>query len=529
LQSKEHSKWWDAMCREHESITEQGTWEVVPRPAQRKVVGATWVLRTKTDVNSGHLIYKARLCARGFTQIPGVDFDATFAPTVSRAGLRLTIAIAVQFGMLIHAIDCKNAFLNGTIDKEIYLEQPPYFISPGTTSASHVCRLKKALYGLKQSPLIWNQALHSVLEQSGFRKMEYEPCLYVHRSRGGSTSACSKAEELTFSLAQEDPMFVMIAVYVDDLTIAAMTERGLEFAKKAISSVFQIKDEGQVKRVIGIEFEKLNNGYILHQREYLNQVLQKYGLHEANGVAIPMDQGSRLFPKLDNEAGCESTMYRSQVGAILFAATCTRPDLCVSTNICARYVENPCQRHSGAVKRILRYIKGTLNYGLEFRRDGKPIEITGYCDSDFAGDATDSKSTSGYVVFVNGCAVSWKTTKQKSVSTSTVEAEYISASTACKEVMWLRWLVEEILDSRLEKPTVWIDNNGARLLSANDQLSEKTKHIRYSYHFVRECVTDGVLELKQVSTHENVSDMMTKPLNRQVLERHRAGIKLNKF
>jgi transposase InsO family protein len=530
LQSREHDKWWDAMCKEHDSIMEQGTWEIVPRPPNRKVVGATWVLRTKKDVQSGHTIYKARLCARGFTQIPGIDFDATFAPTVSRAGLRLTIAIAVQFGMLIHAIDCKNAFLNGSIDREIYLEQPPHFISPGTTSSSHVCRLKKALYGLKQSPLIWNQALHSALESAGFRRMEYEPCLYVHRSRGGDASLGPKTEEsINFANVQKDPMFVIIAVYVDDLTIAAMTLKGLDFAKKSISSVFQIKDEGEVKKVIGIEFEKLDNGYILHQREYLNQVLSRYGLNGANRVLIPMDQGCKLYPKAESEPASDSTQYRSQVGAILFAATCTRPDLCVSTNMCARYVENPGQRHSGALKRILRYIKGTLNYGLEFRRNGKPIEITGYCDSDFAGDETDSKSTSGYVVFVNGCAVSWKTTKQKSVSTSTVEAEYIAASMACKEVMWLRWLLEEILEDRLTKPVVWIDNNGARLLAENEQLSEKTKHIRYSHHFIKECIKDGVLELKQVPTQDNVADMMTKPLNRQLLERHRDGIKLVMF
>lgn len=530
LQSKDHAKWWDAMCREYDAINEQGTWEVVPRPVNRKVVGVTWVLRTKSDVQSGHTIHKARLCARGFTQIPGVDFDATYAPTVSRAGLRLTVAIAVQLGMLIHAVDCKNAFLNGTIDKEIYLEQPPYFLQTGTTSGSHVCKLRKALYGLKQSPLIWNQALHSALEAAGFKRMEYEPCLYVHRSRGGVIPGGASIElSDTFGDATKDPMFIIIAVYVDDLTIAAMTQEGLDLAKSSISSVFKIKDEGEVKRVIGIEFEKLSNGYILHQREYMNQVLCRYGLQEANGVAIPMDQGTRLFSKLEMEPCTDSTQYRSQVGAILFAATCTRPDLCVSTNICARYVENPCQRHCGAVKRIMRYIKGTLNYGLEFRRNGKPIEITAYCDSDFAGDVGDSKSTSGYVVLVNGCAVSWKTTKQKSISTSTVEAEYVAASTACKEVMWLRWLMEEILGTRLQKPVVWIDNNGARLLAENDQLSEKTKHIRYSYHFVRECVKDGIVELRHISTHENVADMMTKPLNRVLLERHRAGLKLMKF
>jgi hypothetical protein len=138
----------------------------------------------------------------------------------------------------------------------------------------------------------------------------------------------------------------------------------------------------------------------------------------------------------------------------------------------------------------------------------------------------DSKSTSGFVVFVNGCAVSWKTTKQKSTSTSTVEAEYIAASTCCKEVMWLRWLIEEILGARLPRPQMWMDNNGARLLAQNDTMSEKTKHIRYSYHFVRECIRDAVLELFHVASHENTADMMTKPLGHVLLDYHRDGVGL---
>jgi transposase InsO family protein len=537
LLSNNHSKWWDAMCREYDAISEQGTWEVVPRPPNRKVVSVTWVMRTKQDIHSGHKIYKARLCARGFTQIPGVDFDATYAPTVSRAGLRLTVAIAVQLGMHLHAIDCKNAFLNGEIDREIYLEQPPYFFQPGTTNASHVCRLKKALYGLKQSPLIWNQALHSALIAAGFERMHYEPCLYVHRSRGGVAPSGSKADKndkqsernAFLGLAASDPMFIIIAVYVDDLTIAAMTTKGLAFAKSSIASVFKMKDEGEVKKVIGIEFEKLKDGYILHQRGYLNQVLSRFGMNMSNSLTTPMESGNYLQARCGSEVCADSTLYRSQIGALLFAATCTRPDLCVSTNICARYVEDPCSRHYGAVKRIMRYVRGTLDFGLTYKRNFQPLTITAYCDADFARDVGDSKSTSGYVVFLNGCAVSWKAIKQKSTSTSTVEAEYIAASTACKEVMWLRWLIEEILGGSVPTPVLWVDNEGARQLAQNDSISEKTKHIRYSYHFVKECVNDGIVELKHVASQDNVADMMTKPLARVLLEKHRDSVNLLKF
>jgi hypothetical protein len=174
----------------------------------------------------------------------------------------------------------------------------------------------------------------------------------------------------------------------------------------------------------------------------------------------------------------------------------------------------------------MRYIKRTLNCGLKFRRNGKQLEIETFCDSDFAGDSSDSKSTSGYVCLLNGCAVSWKTTKQKSVSTSTVEAEYVAASMAVKETMWLRWLVEEIIGKKIANPCVRIDNAGAKMLAENEQLSEKTKHIRYSYHFIKECVKEGIVQLARVPTQDNVADMMTKPLPRVVLEKHCDGLGL---
>jgi hypothetical protein len=380
--------------------------------------------------------------------------------------------------------------------------------------------------------------------------MEYEPCVYVHRSRGSKpgnqrnfheryvSSNCT-GEDGALGTSErdgnngtlldwdpsEDPLFVILAVYVDDITIAASNLAGVDFAKKAISKAFEIKDLGQARKIIGIELQKLDNGYFLHQQSYLRDILERFSMLEANGISTPMDQGTKLSPRQEGEPAKESSLYRQQIGALLFAGTCTRPDLCVAINICSRYVEDPCQRHYGAVKRIMRYVKHTLDYGLKYVHSSKPLTVSGFCDSDFAGDVLDSKSTSGFVIFVGACPVSWKATKQKAVSTSTVEAEYISACVACKEITWIRALVEEICGSPLPvKPVLRIDNTGARSLAQNDAMSEKTKHIRYTYHFVRECIREGVLDLEHVSTGANCADMMTKPLARVLLERHREAI-----
>ena len=509
LKGRDCALWWEAMLKEYNAILDQGTFTVVRRPPGRKVVGTVWVLRIKQGTASQPLIYKARLCAQGFSQIPGLDFDETFAPTVSRAALRIVLALAVTCGMLVHVVDCKNAFLNGEIDKEIYMEQPMYMVKPGTTKTSHVWSLNKALYGLKQSPLIWNEALNTALEKSGFIRMKYEPCIYTRNM--GKNDVDSGVHH----------SFIILAVYVDDITIAASTDEGLRYAKKSLSDAFGIKDEGAANKIIGIELKHIKNGLILHQTDYLQKVLSRFNMNEAKTATTPMENGQKMVPRNDDELQLDNNLYRQQVGALLYAAVCTRPDIAVAVNICSRYVESPCQRHYSALSRIMRFVRSKLDFGLRFVKDDKPVRITAFCDSDFAGDVADSKSTSGYFVFVNGCPVSWKTTKQKCVSTSTVEAEYIAASVACKEVIWVRNLVEEIMGYAVkDRPEMFIDNQGAKLLAHNNAVSDKTKHIRYTYHFIRECVHEGLLELKQVSTTANVADMMTKPLCKDLLERH---------
>lgn len=516
LESKDHDKWRAAMDAEYSSIMEQGTWIIVPRPIGRKVISLKWVLTIKWNVDRTVPQFKARLVARGFTQIAGVDYDTTYSPTLSRAGLRLVVAIAVQFSLKLHAIDCKNAFLNGEMDREIYLEQPLGFEEVNTTCSTHVCLLKKALYGLKQAPLIWNQTLHVALEKVHFYRLEYEPCIYVFRS--GYKRDARKKESATFSLTTidkvvKDQYFCILAVYVDDITIASPTDDGINFAKTTIHGLFKIKDEGPVRKIIGTEFLALSNGLFLHQEQYATDILVRNKMSECNERKIPMDPHPNVGPvQMGEEVSC-NTEYRQKIGELLYTATCTRPDLCISVNMCARHVENPTTRHSGLVKGILRYLRRSSDTGLLYLKKDQPVHLVAFTDSDFAGDHSDSKSTSGYVILLNGCCVSWRTTKQKCIATSTVEAEYMAASLAAKELMWLQELLKEVLNTcDVQVPILYIDNAGAEMLAKNSAMSEKTKHIRYTYHFLRECVRDKVIDIRHVASAENPADMMTKPL-----------------
>lgn len=514
LKSSASALWWEAMQAEYNAILSQDTFEVVPRPKDRKVVGSTWVLRVKNGIGNEAPIYKARLCARGFTQIPGLDYDETFAPTVSRTGLRLVIAIAMECDMLLHVVDCKNAFLNGKIDKEIYMEQPELMYSKGTCRKSHVWKLKKALYGLKQSPLIWNSELHRALEKIGFTQMRAEPCIYILNQGKNS-----------FNKVHES--FIILAVYVDDILIAAASQKALSFAKSSIANIFKIKDEGEARKIIGIELTRQRHGLILHQSEYIEDIIERFNFKNCNPVTIPMDIGNKLVHRKEHERIVTDAEYRQKIGALLFAATCTRPDICIPVNICSRYVNEPTQDHVSSVTKIFRYLKYTPRLGIRYTKDQKNLHLVCFSDADYSNDSSDSKSTSGYVVSLNGKPISWKASKQTLVTTSTVEAEYIAACAACKEVMWLRYLVEEIMGQPLSAaPDLFIDNTGALTVSTNNVLTNKTKHIRCKFHFISDCAKEKVVNLRQVSTHENPADMLTKPLARVKLQKFSKMLKM---
>jgi hypothetical protein len=313
-----------------------------------------------------------------------------------------------------------------------------------------------------------------------------------------------------------------------------MTLETVTKAKDSIKTAFKITDEGKLSRVIGMEFMEIPRGYLVHQTNSLSKILEDEFKTKINAVHIPMIPDTTALFK-ENEKFLtpdRASKYRTLVGKLLYTVTCTRPDLTFSVNMCARFVQKPTEIHEGAVKKILRYISGTLDHGLVYQRnmENEDLRLIAYVDSDFACDKHDSKSTTGYVIMLAGCAIAWRTTKQKSNATSTVEAEFMAASTAAKEVIWLHLLLTEILGVKsLMRPLLRLDNEGAEALSKAECMSEKTKHIRYTYHFLRECHNTGLLEITHISGKENPADMFTKPLAREVFGQHVCRINFANF
>jgi hypothetical protein len=249
--------------------------------------------------------------------------------------------------------------------------------------------------------------------------------------------------------------------------------------------------------------------------------VQNTELEHSKSYSTPMEVGSRLTSKESSEAAANATAYRSIVGGLLYAATLTRPDITYATKVVSRFMSEPKSTHLKAAKRIVQYLKGNNTFALKYHKTGESLKITAYSDADFAGDVSTRKSTTGYIVLINNQPVSWRSAKQTSVSTSTVEAEYLAASLTAKESMWIKNLVEEIITSKCDGPILLhVDNAGAKTLAEAKMINTLTKHIDVSYHLIRHFVQHGQIKIISCDTKENIADIFTKPLSACVLKIH---------
>ena len=494
--NKKH--WEAAMKTEMMSLKENDVWDLVKLPADKKTVGSKWVYKVKTGEDGSVQRYKARLVAQGFTQKYGADFDETFCPVVRQESLRLLMALSVQHGLVLHQVDVTTAFLNGTIDEEVYMQQPQGFVCQGKEEL--VCKLKKSIYGLKQSPRCWNSTLDTYLKRLGF------PCIYYQKA--GSD-------------------IVYIGVYVDDIVLAGRDERRLQEIKDDFSKKFDIKDLGEIKYFLGIKVvqDKESNSIWIGQPAYTKNLLKSYGMQDSNPVNTPADANSKLQPATNQDEPLNQTQYQSAVGSLMYLSVSSRPDIAFAVNNLARFNSNPRKEHWSALKRVLRYLNGTINYGLLYKQGG-PEHFVGYSDADWAGDLSDRKSTSGYVFILSGGPVSWSSRKQKCVALSTAEAEYVALSAAVQECMWLRQLESELSGDNDTPTVIFEDNQSTIAMAKNPQFHGRAKHIDIRHHFVREQLAHGTIQLEYCPTTEMTADIFTKGLNGERFKnlREKAGI-----
>ncbi|GKA19148.1 retrovirus-related pol polyprotein from transposon RE1, partial [Tanacetum coccineum] len=494
-----HPQWMAAMHDEMEALKQNCTWTLVPRPSASNIVGSKWVYRIKYHADGSVERFKARVVAQGFTQIPGLDYSHTFSPVVKASTVRIVLSLAVLHRWRLHQLDVKNAFLHGHLNETVYMEQPPGFIDP--QFPNHVCKLSKALYGLKQAPRAWFHRLSSFLLAHGF--------------------VCSRADTSLFVFTK-DSCIMYLLVYVDDLILTGNNESLLTSFTTRLNQEFAIKDLGDLSYFLGLEVSYTNDGLFLSQAKYATDVLTRAALLDSKPVSTPLAAnevfvtGGSLF--------ANPTLYRSLVGALQYL-TITRPDLSYAVNQASQFLHAPTDAHFQSVKRILRYVKGTITYGLIFRRPHSN-SILGYSDADWARCIETRRSTYGYSIFLGGNLVSWSAKKQPTVSRSSCESEYRAMANTAAEIIWITHLLRELHALPPDRPTLLCDNKSALFMSQNPVSHKRAKHIDLDYHFVRELVASGKLYTKFIPTKLQVADIFTKSLPRPQFEYFRSLLRL---
>lgn len=485
--SDEKDNWVGAMKSELETMNENQTWELVKLPENRKTVKNRWVFARKTD-NAGNTIrYKARLVAKGFSQREGIDYGETFAPVARYTSLRYILALTAEMNLGLTQMDAVSAFLNGPLDEEVYMDQPKMF-EDGT---GRVCKLKRSIYGLKQSGRNWNKLINQTLLDFGLKRTVSDQCVYVKKT---------------------NEHILIVMVWVDDVLIAFSEKKAEMELRAALSSKYKMKYLGDASVILGINItrDRQKGTISIEQRKYLVQVLERFNMMNCNEIGTPMDVNTRYSKTMENDTD-GNLPYRAAIGSLLFAAQVTRPDINFPVILLSRYLDSPKAAHWGAVKRIMRYLKGTLDYKITY---GNKSKITGFCDSDYAADVDDRKSTSGYIFMMNGGAISWSSKKQPVVAQSTAEAEFTALSSATKEAIWLRSMNFEIREI-VDVIGLYCDNKSAIDMARNNNISEKTKHIDIKLKFVHNEIENGKISLDHVSTDRMPADVLTKALPKE--------------
>jgi hypothetical protein len=479
-------QWEIAINDEYNSLIKNKTWELVSRPPNRRVVSCKWALKHKRDEMGRIIRLKARLVARGFSQIYGIDYLDTYAPVVKLASIRILLAIAAVFGLEIHQMDVVTAFLAGDLEQEIYMEQPEGYEMGGQDI---VCRLIKSLYGLKQAPRVWNQRIRRYLKSVGFNQTYSDPCVYVNRDTG-----------------------VLIAMWVDDLIIFGKDMTSIQDLKAVLNKEYEMKDLGELKYFLGIQVHRSKEQKLIHisQSGYIGTLLERYNMQDSNPARVPLSQGTKLTKAAISDTLTNSSEYQSIVGSQMYAMLATRPDLAHSIQQISQHSQKPTVSHLKAASQGLRYLNGTRETGIIYH--GKQgLKLEAWSDASW-GAEEGRESVSGFVFTLAGGAVSWSSKKQSSVALSSTESEYMALLHAVKEQIWIKRLLNEIgynIDSQI---TIYTDSQSAIALAQNPEHHARTKHIDIQYHFVRNCVDDGTLELKYTPTEDMVADGLTKTL-----------------
>lgn len=512
--------WKTAIDDEITSLEEMGTWKIVTkRTVQNRknsnepVLPTHVILKIKRNSEGVPERFKARIVAGGNLQISGRDVDDVYSPVVDYSIVLLTLAVSNQLGWFTRHVDVKSAFLNGNIDREVFVSHP--YNLPDKMKRSRYYKLMKALYGLRQAPLQWFIKLKDTLTlKFKFQQLKTDGSVYKKITKNG-----------------DETVMILVLCYVDDLIFLGNDDRELDFVIEEFLKVFQ-GTINPLEWYLSIRIHSYDDIVEYSQKAYIEEALKEYGLCDVTKRFTPMithfhdEMQAHKMDELSFDDG-----YRKMIGTLQFLANRTRPDISTAVAILSQYVHSPNAFLIKSVKRIFGYLKQTIDYCLvhEIKTDGN-VELMYYCDSDFAGDKADRKSRNGSIGYLNNSVFYWSSRKQTSVATSTSEAEYISMSECAKRIALSKQYLAEIGLDMSSAIALYGDNVAAQAWSSDSTSMRKAKHIEVRYHYIRQKVSDNTIVTQDIATSENMADFFTKPLDRTKFEpfRNKIGVKLSR-
>ena len=501
--------WKAAFKKELDDLAANGTWEEVVPPKDANLVSSKWVLAAKHTAEGALERLKARLVARGFSQRYGIDYQETFAPTVRHDTLRAFLAIVALQDMECHVVDVNNAFTESFLKEKIYMKPPPGVeVKPG-----HVFQILRSLYGLKQAARDWNQKCTKALLDMGFTQSKADPCLFQHLERD-----------------------IILIVYVDDIPLASKSLKQVEWFKTEFAKQFKIKDLGEIQKILGVRVtrDRKNRTIKLDQTRYIQEVLEKIGMatERSRPTKSPMENYKALQPADAADLRTDKSDYQRTIGHWMYLGILTRPDISFSLNRLSQYLSDPAEFHSAALKKVSRYIRSSADLEITYGPSEKP-NLQGYSDSDYASDKTDRRSILGYIFTLGGGPISWISKKQKSIATSTMEAEYMAMNACAKKAQFLAQIIRDMgqhsligdkpwnvqisenqkfaIGSPIRPVRLFGDNQASLSLVKERQTHDRAKHIDVAYHYIRELYEKGRISVQYVRTTDMLADGLTKP------------------
>ena len=488
--------WEQAISEELTTLCKAGTWKLEAPPSRANVISSKWVFKAKKDASRKVVQYKARLVAQGFSQVEGVDYFDTYAPVAKLASSRVVIMLANRMGWELHQVDVKGAYLNGELqpDEVLYMHHPPGYRED---KSGCVLRLLKSLYGLKQAGHRWYQKFVSIFNTLRFTQCKVDQAVFYKRDK-------------------DQQMSIVVAVHVDDCTIAGSSLAAIENFKSGLRQHVKVTDLGELHWMLRIEICCDRAGVTVHlsQRTYIDSILRHYGFKDAKPVSTPFDTQVQLTLEqapadVAEFAVMHDVPYHEAVGTLNWVALATRPDIAFAVLTVARFSVNPGMAHWNAVKCVFRYLAGTRDLWLTYGEAQQAL--VGYADAD-GSMSEDCHAITGFTFLIDGGAVSWSSKKQEIVSLSTTESKYMAATHGMKEGLWLQSLLAEIFEPFTDTTMLFLDNQSAIVLTRDHQYHARTKHIDVHYHFIHWVVENGSLRLVYCPTADMIVDMLTKAL-----------------